>query len=218
MNMHRNIAAVRHGPPRRRSVRLLLGAAGAIAIASTAMGGSLATAATHASHPVAAVPQADIVGAGLVRCTQATGEVGFSPAAKAGGANPLTVSIWFQASRCTGGKPTPKTVIGNISFQTNNACPLASPPALGMGTLNLTYNYPPVPSPMIDPSVAPTTTVTQVGALWVLTGQVTAGSYPDLTTHFQIWLRPVVIGAQNCKTGLTSEYIASTGGPGLVNI
>lgn len=208
MNLHANIATVRHGLPRRRGIRLLLGAAGAVAIASTAMGGPLATAATHASHRVAVVPKVDIVGRGLVRCTQATGEVGFSPAAKVGGAGPLTVSVWFQASRCVGGRPTPKTVIGSMSFQTNNACPLVSPPALGAGTLNLTYNYPPVPSPMIDPSVAPATTVTQSGALWVLTGQVTAGSYPDGTTHFQIWLRPVVIGAQNCKTGLSSEYIA----------
>ena len=217
MNVHGNIATVRHGLPRRRGMRLLLGAAGAVVIASTAMGGSLATAATHASHPVAAVPQADIVGRGLVRCTLATGEVGFSPAAKAGGAGPLTVSIWFQASRCVGGKPTPKTVIGSMSFQTNNACPLPSGPALGKGTLNLTYNYPPVPNPMIDPSVAGVT-VTQVGPFWKLTGQVTAGSYPDPVPNLQIVLRPVVIGAQNCKTGITSEYIASTGAPGLVNI
>jgi hypothetical protein len=84
--------------------------------------------------------------------------------------------------------------------------------------LNLTYNYPPVPSPMIDPSVAPAVTVTQVGAFWKLTGQVTAGSYPDPSPNLQILLKPVVIGAQNCKTGITSEYIASTGGPGLVNI
>ena len=217
MDMHGKIAAIRHGLPRRRGMRLLLGAAGAAAIASTAIGGSLATAATHAPHPVAAVPQADIVGKGLVRCTQATGEVGFSPAAQAGGSGPLTVSIWFQASRCVGGKPTPKTVIGSMSFQTSNACPLPSGPALGKGTLNLTYNYPPVPNPMIDPSVA-LVTVNQVGPFWRLTGQVIAGSYPDPVPNLQILLRPVVIGAQNCKTGITSEYIASTGGPGLVNI
>ena len=31
-------------------------------------------------------------------------------------------------------------------------------------------------------------------------------------------IKPNVIGAQNCKTGITSEYIARTQPPGLVNI
>ena len=202
---------------RRRGAKLLLSTTGAIVIAATAMSGSLATAATHSPHRVGVVPTVDIVGAGLVKCTAATGEVGFSPAAQAGGASPLTVSIWFRATRCSGGQPAPSTVIGSMSFQVQaNHCPLLGP--IGAGTLNLTYNYPPVPNPMIDPSVAPNTTVTQSGPYWVLTGQVTAGSYPDAVPNLQILLRPVVIGAQNCKTGITSEYIARTQPPGLANI
>ena len=201
----------------RRGAKLLLSTTGAIVIAATAMSGSLATAATHSPHRVGVVPTVDIVGAGLVKCTAATGEVGFSPAAQAGGASPLTVSIWFKATRCSGGQPAPSTVIGSMSFQVQaNHCPLLGP--IGAGTLNLTYNYPPVPNPMIDPSVAPNTTVTQSGPYWVLTGQVTAGSYPDPSPILQIWLKPNVIGAQNCKTGITSEYIARTQPPGLVNI
>ena len=201
---------------RRRGAKLLLSTTGAIVIAATAMSGSLATAATHSPHPVGVVPTVDIVGAGLVKCTVATGEVGFSPAAQAGGASPLTVSIWFKATRCSGGQPAPSTVIGSMSFQVQaNHCPLLG--TIGAGTLNLAYNYPPVPNPMIDPSVAPNTTVTQSGPYWVLTGQVTAGSYPDPSPILQIWLKPNPIGG-NCATGITSEYIARTQPPGLVNI
>jgi hypothetical protein len=217
MNTPRSIAALRHSLLRRRSTKLLVGAAGAALIASTAMGGSLATAATHAVPRTSVVPKTDIVGGGLVTCTVATGEVGYSPASQAGGASPLTVSIWFVGKDCTGGQPTPKTVIGSMSFQVQeNRCPLLG--QIGTGTLNLAYDYPPVPNPMIDPSVAPNTTVTQSGPYWVLTGQVTAGSYPDSSPNLQIWLKPNVIGAQNCKTGITSEYIARTQPPGLVNI
>ena len=201
---------------RRRGAKLLLSTTGAIVIAATAMSGSLATAATHSPHRVGVVPTVDIVGAGLVKCTVATGEVGFSPAAQAGGASPLTVSIWFKATRCSGGQPAPSTVIGSMSFQVQaNHCPLLG--TIGAGTLNLAYNYPPVPNPMIDPSVAPNTTVTQSGPYWVLTGQVTAGSYPDPSPILQIWLKPNPIGG-NCATGITSEYIARTQPPGLVNI
>jgi len=201
---------------RRRGAKLLLSTTGAVVIAATAMSGSLATAATHSPHRVGVVPTVDIVGAGLVKCTVATGEVGFSPAAQAGGASPLTVSIWFKATRCSGGQPAPSTVIGSMSFQVQaNHCPLLG--TIGAGTLNLAYNYPPVPNPMIDPSVAPNTTVTQSGPYWVLTGQVTAGSYPDPSPILQIWLKPNPIGG-NCATGITSEYIARTQPPGLVNI
>ena len=200
----------------RRGAKLLLSTTGAVVIAATAMSGSLATAATHSPHRVSVVPTIDIVGAGLVKCTVATGEVGFSPAAQAGGASPLTVSIWFKATRCSGGQPAPSTVIGSMSFQVQaNHCPLLG--TIGAGTLNLAYNYPPVPNPMIDPSVAPNTTVTQSGPYWVLTGQVTAGSYPDPSPILQIWLKPNPIGG-NCATGITSEYIARTQPPGLVNI
>jgi len=182
---------------RRRGAKLLLSTTGAIVIAATAMSGSLATAATHSPHRVGVVPTVDIVGAGLVKCT-------------------ATVSIWFRATRCSGGQPAPSTVIGSMSFQVQaNHCPLLGP--IGAGTLNLTYNYPPVPNPMIDPSVAPNTTVTQSGPYWVLTGQVTAGSYPDPSPILQIWLKPNPIGG-NCATGITSEYIARTQPPGLVNI
>jgi len=201
---------------RRRGAKLLLSATGAAVIAATALSGSLATAATQLPHRAAVVPTVDIVGTGLVKCAVATGEVGYSPAAQVGGPSPLTVSIWFQATRCSGGKPVPRTVIGSMSFQVQaNNCPLLG--KIGSGTLNLTYNYPPVPNPMIDPSVAPNTAVIQSGPYWVLTGQVTAGSYPDPSPILRIWLKHNPIGG-NCKTGITSEYIARTQPPGLVNI
>ena len=217
MNIRVSAATLRHAVMGRRGAKLLLSATGAVVIAATAMSGSLATAATHSPHRVGVVPTVDIVGAGLVKCTVATGEVGFSPAAQVGGASPLTVSIWFKATRCSGGQPAPSTVIGSMSFQVQaNHCPLLG--QIGSGTLNLAYNYPPVPNPMIDPSVAPNTTVTQAGPYWVLNGPPAGmvGSYPSTT--MQIWLKPNVIGAQNCKTGITSEYIARTQPPGLVNI
>jgi hypothetical protein len=209
MSIYRSAAVLKHSLVRYRGAKLLLGA-GAIVIASSAMGGPLASAATHSSDRLTVVPTNDIVGAGLVQCTKATGEVGYSPASIAGGGGPLTISIWFRATGCSSGQPTPKTVIGSMSFQTTNTCPLLSPPALGSGTLNLAYNYPPVPNPMIDPSVGQNVTVTQSGPYWVLTGSV-VGSYPS--SNLQIWLKPVPIGGQNCGTGITSEYISRTQGP-----
>ena len=44
------------------------------------------------------------------------------------------------------------------------------------------------------------------------------GSYPDpASTGFTISLKPNVIGAQSCTTGITSEYIIRSNGP-LTNI
>lgn len=212
-----NVSGIRatriHGRLRRRGTKILLGAAGAIAIASTALGASLASAATQSVPRPAAAPQVDVVGAGLVTCAAATGEVGFSPASKAQAPEqqgPLTVSIWFQATKCaapkgTAAKPVPKTVIGSISFTMPNGCPLDG--WMGQGTLNLAYNFPPVPGPvMIDPSVA-SATVSNFGTTpyWTISGQVVAGSYPS--TKLVIKLKPNVFGAQNCKSGITSEWI-----------
>lgn len=204
----------------RRSTTVLLCAAGTLAIASTAVGGSLAAAASPSHARPAVRPVRDIVGAGLITCKVATGEVGYSPASKAGATGLLTVSIWFQASGCSGAsstaKPIPRTVIGAMSFTRKNGCPLLSPPVLGTGVLNLAYNYPPVPASMIDPSVGQSVTVTQVGPFWVLKGAITAGSYPSAS--FTAWLKPEVIGAQNCKTGITSEYIVRDQAPFIFHI
>ncbi len=168
-----------------------------------------AVAATVTPH---ATPTTDIVGTGLVNCAVATGEVGYSPASIKGGTSPETVSIWFQAKKCSAASsttsPVPISVIGSMSFSAiqNNGCPQLG--KLGTGILNLTYNYPPVPVTMIDPSVASTVTVTQSGPYWDLSGAVTAGSYPDPSpTTFTIDLKPNAIGGQNCGTGITSEYI-----------
>jgi hypothetical protein len=78
--------------------------------------------------------------------------------------------------------------------------------ALGTGTLNLAYDFPPVPGKMIDPSVASSVTVTQSGAFWDLAGGVNWGSYSP-SPSFSAQLKPDVIGAQTCGNGLTSEYI-----------
>ncbi len=164
-------------------------------------------------------PKRDVVGLGLIQCKAATGEVGYDPASQAGKKGPLYIMIWFQFTGCsaqlTGVKTlVPKTVVGSISFPhpPGNGCPLLG--LLGTGILNLSYNFPPVPSPtMIDPSAALKVTVTQSGAFWVLKGLVTEGSYKDPSTAPFTWvLKPDVIGSQNCKTGITSEYIIRSNG------
>jgi hypothetical protein len=213
------VAAFKDGRIKGRTAKLLLCGAAAAAIASTALGPTLATAAAHPSR-VAVVPTRDIVGRGLVNCAVATGEVGYSPASKAGGASPLTINIWFVATKCTpapGSKtsPVPKSVIGSISVQTKNGCPLGG--TFGQGTLDLTYNYPGVPNPMVDPSSATNVTLFNPGPgispFWTLSpapGPGLVGSYPSTTFH--ISFKPNVI-AGNCTSGLTSEYIARANGP-----
>ena len=213
------VATFKDGRIKGRTAKLLLCGAAAAAIASTALGATLATAATNPSR-VAVVPTSDIVGTGLVNCAAATGEVGYSPASKAGGASPLTINIWFVATKCIpapGSKtsPVPKSVIGSISVQTTNGCPLGG--TFGQGTLDLTYNYPGVPNPMVDPSSATNVTLSNIGTtpFWTLTPAPApnpglVGSYPSNTFH--ISFKPNVI-AGNCKSGITSEYIARANGP-----
>lgn len=164
------------------------------------------------------------MGVGQVTCKAATGEVGYSPASKIQAPEqqgPLTISIWFQATGCaaatgTAAKPIPKTVVGAISFTMPNGCPLDG--WMGQGTLNLAYDFPPVPGPvMIDPSVA-SATVSNFGTTpyWTISGQVVAGSYPS--TNLVIVLKPTVIGGQNCKSGITSEWITRAQAPFVSHI
>lgn len=181
---------------------------------------SLAGPARDVARPLipAAVPTRDVVGLGLIQCKAATGEVGYDPASKAGVKGPLYIMIWFQFTGCSAQAPTktpiPKTVVGSISFPhpAGNGCPLLG--SLGTGLLNLSYNFPPVPSPvMLDPSAALKVAVSQSGAFWVLKGLVDEGSYKDPSTAPFTWvLKPDVIGTQNCKTGITSEYIIRSNG------
>jgi hypothetical protein len=198
----------------------LLGAVGAIAIASTTMGASLASAATQSAQGPAAGPTTDVVGTGQIICKAATGEVGYSPASQIQPSEqqgPLTVSIWFQLTGCAAVRGTttkvnrvPKTVIGTVSFTMPNGCPLDG--WMGQGTLNLAYDFPPVPAPvMIDPSVA-TATISNYGTtpFWTIQGAVWAGSYLG---NYKVVLKPSVIGAgANCKTGITSEWITRDNG------
>jgi hypothetical protein len=218
-------AAGTRGLLSRRSTKILLGAAGAIVIASTTMGASLASAAPQSVPRPAVAPKVDVVGTGQITCKAATGEVGYSPASKIQASEqqgPLTISIWFQATGCapasstTPVKPIPKTVVGSISFTMPNGCPLDG--WMGQGTLNLAYDFPPVPGPvMIDPSVA-TATVSNYGTTpyWTISGQVVAGSY--LSPNLVIVLKPQVIGGQNCKTGITSEWITRAQTPFVSHI
>ncbi|HLX50955.1 MAG TPA: hypothetical protein VKS82_21720 [Streptosporangiaceae bacterium] len=220
MKVLSSVAALSGGRIRGPAAKLLLGGAAAAAIASTALGGSLATAATHPARGPATVPTSDIVGTGLVNCAAATGEVGYSPASKAGGTSPLVISVWFTATKCSPAPgsqttPVPKSVIGSISVSAKNTCPLAG--VFGTGTLDLTYNYPGVvPNPMIDPSVATNVTLSNTNPpspFWTLTGAVTSGSYmTSPPTPFTISFKPNVI-AGNCAAGITSEYIARSNGP-----
>jgi len=160
-----------------------------------------------------AVPKVDIVGKGQFNCSTVTGEVGYSPAIISGGRQKERVSIWFIATGCkptatTGAQPIPKYVVGAISFQDNNflnGCPQISGPPLGVGTLDLSYNFPPVPALMIDPSVAPVATVKDVGALWQITGGISDGSY--VSPGFTALIKPNPIAPGTCGNGITSEYI-----------
>jgi len=183
-----------------------------LVVGGTALASGRHSSAVHASS----VPTKDIVGKGQFSCSTVTGEVGYSPAIVAGGKMKERVSIWFTATGCksTGGStggpatPLPKQVIGALSFMDNNflnGCPQISGPPLGTGVLDLAYNYPPVPTAMIDPSVAPSATVTDVGALWSIKGAVTDGSFVSPT--FSALIKPNPIAPQNCQKGITSEYI-----------
>ncbi len=127
------------------------------------MGGSLATAATaaHAPHRAAVVPNVT----SWARPGQLhRGDRRGGLLARVAGRRPRAADRkhLVQGNTLHRGPASPSAVIGSMSFQVQaNRCPLLG--KLGAGTLNLAYNYPPVPNPMIDPSVAPNTTVTQSG-------------------------------------------------------
>jgi hypothetical protein len=169
------------------------------------------------TKPEATPPASDIVGVGLFNCSTVTGEVGFSPTTTNAGSTGTTetVSIWFDATKCktvkgVATKPVPKTVIGSESFISNdgNECPQLN--ALGTGTLNLAYNFPPVPATIIDPSVGQAIAVKdEVGPDWDLSGAINAGSYPS--ANFSAVLVPVLVGAEGCgkPAGVTSLWINS---------
>ena len=157
-------------------------------------------------------PTSDIVGIGLFNCAVVTGELGFSPATITSGSSttPETVSVWFRATKCSSvpgvaTKPLPTTVIGSESFlsKNGNLCPQLG--TLGTGVLNLTYNFPPVPNPIIDPSVGQSVTVTEVGPNWDLTGAINAGSYPS--GNFKAVFHPILVGPETCASGVTSMWI-----------
>jgi hypothetical protein len=156
------------------------------------------------------VPTSAVVGTGLISCAAMTGEVGYTTPSISGGTAAETISIWFKATKCSApsgtiATPVPKSVTGSMSFPSVNssACPQFG--TLGTGTLNLSYNYPPVAGVVIDPSVTLPVTATQVGALWDLSGGTVSGSYPSTT--FSGTLKPNPIGGQDCGSGITSEYI-----------
>lgn len=190
-------------------MRRLVVASGAFALTLSVAGVLLFTGISSGSSTTG--PTTDIVGVGVFSCGVVTGEVGFSPTEVTGGTATETTSIWFQATKCqaasgTTATPIPKTVVGSISFTSalGNTCPQLG--TLGTGTLNLAYNFPPVPTKMIDPSVASSVTVTQSGPYWDLAGTVGSGSYSP-SPSFSAQLKPIVIGTQTCANGLTSEYI-----------
>jgi hypothetical protein len=201
-----------------RSRAALIGAAAIVASSLVALGGT-ALASSHASTPT---PRIDIVGKGIFNCSVVTGEIGYSPALKSSGSTTAheRVSIWIKATKCarvpgTTATPIPRQVVTALSYLDNfgTTCPQLSgpiPPKLpfGTGVMDLSYNFPPVPVAMIDPSVAPAASVFSDTnpALWdIATTGVQDGSYVSSTFHAQI--KPAPIGAQSCRTGLTSEYI-----------
>jgi hypothetical protein len=198
-----------------RRRRSLLRGAISLVVGLTAVVASAGLAGASTATPRSAgTPVADVVGTGLVNCAAVTGEIGFSPASIFGGTSVEVISIWLQGTKCTSvkgsvpAKPLPKTVILSMSFTTTNACPLLG--VIGGGTANFAYNYPPVPSPMIDPSVGMNVAVTEgppytLNGYWRLLGQVNWGSYPS--PAFQANIHPVLVGGESCQTGVTSMYV-----------
>jgi len=133
------VATFKDGRIKGRTAKLLLCGAAAAAIASTALGGTLATAAANPSR-VAVVPTRDIVGKGLVNCAVATGEVGYSPASKAGGASPLTIKLtpaddaWCLGRVVTTAAAAPPTTTAATATPATTMptlIPLAAPVFLG---------------------------------------------------------------------------------------
>jgi hypothetical protein len=205
---------------RNRAARGALGAALGLTAVLASTGIALAAPAAPHSAPAGArattpQPKIDLIGQGLVNCDVVTGEVGFSPKLTAAGTKLEMISVWFQGSRCTPAtpgaatRPVPKTVIGSITYFTKPMCPIKKQEVQGQ-QVDLTYNYPPVPTPtMIDPSAVPATTVIVSNWVWHLGGAV-LGSYPSpASTPFTAVLRTAPIGPENCKSGYTSLYIKS---------
>lgn len=200
---------------RRRGTRLLLGAACAAALTSTVLSVPVASAATHRGPALSGGPTSFVVGTGTVNCKAETGEVGFAPPSIKGGIQLETISIWFVATDCGGGSPTPTSVIGSMSFTVpHNTCPLLGT-FTKQATLNLTYDYPPVPNPLIDPSVATSATVKSgPGPYWTITSSHIIGSYPiSSPTVFKNEFYPTVVAPGNCTpAGVTDMYINRTQG------
>lgn len=96
MNTHTFTAALRHGLAQRRGAKLLVCAAGAIAIASTALG-----------SPASAI--SGVTGTGTTTCSTGwNGLMTFHPALKTGGtATSVEVALKLSFNGCTGGTPTP---------------------------------------------------------------------------------------------------------------
>lgn len=223
--------------PRRYRTRItraigVLGTGAALAASAALLTTTSASATTGARQHISAArhvvspsfatvgPTADIVGKGLVNCKVATGEVGYSPTISSAGSTTATewYSIWFTATRCagasTGTRPVPTTVIGALSFKARQGTVCPQFGILGKGYLYLTYEYPGVPNPMIDPSVG-LVTVNTYGAFWHLHGTIFAGSYKDPAgVPFDAGIKPNLIGGHGCNNGgIDSEYIARLAAP-----
>jgi hypothetical protein len=198
----------------KRTRTLLGGTLGVLLVVSGVVAFAGVASAQKVSPKSTTTPTRDIVGIGLFNCAVVTGEIGFSPTTISSGSSTTTetVSIWFDATKCSApsgavAKPVPKTVIGSESFISNdgNLCPQLG--SLGTGTLNLAYNFPPVPATIVDPSVGQAIGVTQSGGYWDLSGAINAGSYPS--GNFTAALHPILVGAESCtsSTGVTSLWI-----------
>jgi hypothetical protein len=234
------MSAIRYGS-RLTRVIAALGMGAALVASASVLTSVPASAATGARQEVSAVaiparpagdvaspmsttvgPTADIVGKGLLDCRVATGEVGYSPKIISTGSTRTTewYSIWFDATKCFGAsaaQPVPVTVIGALAFKARQGtiCPQFG--LLGKGLLYLTYNYPGVPNPMIDPSVG-TVTITQYGPYWRIHGTMIAGSYRVAPYVFDIGIKPNLIGGHGCSNGgIDSEYIARLAAPYYVS-
>jgi hypothetical protein len=216
VNTHAIAAALGHSLTGRRGTKLLLCAAGAVAIASTALG-----------SPAAAI--SNVTGTGTTTCTTGwNGTMTFHPALKTGGiAHQEEVGLTVAFNGCTGGTPTPTSGRyagkGIVSGAGANNCanwfaaPLATPPLVTFNTAHLDGDVAWTPGTINSSNVSFTSLRIWTGAADRLliklpspaAASLVTGSYAptaDLAIR-ALQLQPAVLASCGSSAGLSSLTI-----------
>jgi hypothetical protein len=225
MNTHIFTAALRHGLAARRGTKLLLCAAGAAAIASTALG-----------SPASAIT--GVTGTGTTTCSAGwNGVMTFNPALKTGGtATSVVVAVKASFTGCTGGTPTPTggTYIakGVVSGPGANNCanwfaaPLAVPPLVTFNQAPLDGNVSWSPATINSSNASFTAMRIFTGAANRLlvklsppgTSLVTGSYAPTASLALRVVpSQPVALADCGTATGLTQLKIVPTAPPNHIS-